>query len=132
MQQKDIKMIKSPKLCVSKAERKRRVHSVFELLVEGTATVAVVKFCMDEWDVAWGTAYHYIRAADKLMAKALAAKREDRISRAIAQREHLIEKLINAGQFAAAIQGLADKDKMIGLYEQPEHESNVTIEINQS
>lgn len=119
------------KYCVSAAEKKVRVHEVFEQLLEGKATTTVAKFAMEKWGISIQTAYKYMELSNKLMAETLAGKKKDRINRAVVVRDRLIEKLIAQGGYAAALQGLADRDKMLGLYESDKNEVNVTIEVHQ-
>ncbi len=116
---------------VTMAERKFRVHKIFEMLIAGKAAATVIKFGVEEFGVTAQTVGRYIESADKLMAETLKGKRKHKINRAVTQREVLIERLIETGNYGAAIQGLADKDKLLGLYEQGAAEVSVNIKVNQ-
>ncbi len=116
---------------LSNGERKVRINEVAELLIEGKSTASVRKHCSDKWDLKRDAISKYITAADKLIGEAMKGKKVAKIARAVAQRENLIEKLIDTKNYGAAIQGLADKDKLQGLYEQDAQEVNVSIEVVQ-
>ncbi len=116
---------------VSAAEKKMRINTVFDMIIEGKATTTIVKFCMSEWGVVQRTGYAYLTDADKILKNVLKVKKREKINRAVAQREFLIERLIDGGAYGAAIQGLADRDKLQGLYEQTDTDITVTIEVDQ-
>ncbi len=115
------------------AEKKLKDHRAFELLLEGKATTTVRKILMEEYGVTYQGASRYIHAADKLMQEALKSKRVAKLNRAVAQREVLIEKLLEDGQLAMAAQLMGDSAKLQGLYVQDEGaDTNVTIKVTQS
>jgi len=115
----------------SKAEREMRVQEVFEMVVNGKSTFTIVKHCKEKWGVANTTAYAYVTSADKKLTTVLATKREVRINRAIAQREMLIEKMLDSDQLAVAGQMMGDSAKLMGLYEQVDVGANVNIKVVQ-
>ncbi len=121
----------SPKHCVSHAEKKVRVHEVFELLLEGKASATVRKHCMEKWDMSFKGAGRYVEDADKLMTEVLKSKRESRVNRAIGQREKLIEKLIDGDQLAMAAQVMGDSAKLQGLYAQEDQAATINIKVSQ-
>ncbi len=124
-------MAKNLAHCVSSAEKKRRVFEVFEMIIASKSSASIVKFCVDKWDVRVTTAYRYISLSNDLMKEHLQGKRKDKIRVAIHQREHIIEKLMGTKQYAAAVQALADKNKLENLYETDTHDVTVDIQVTQ-
>ncbi len=115
---------------VTMAERKIRVNTVLDMIIAGKSTKTVIDFAMKTWGVSLQTAYKYINTGDKLLGETLKKDRAKKVNYAVAQREFLIEKLIEDGSYAAAIQGLADRDKLQGLYTQDDSpDATVVIEI---
>ncbi len=111
---------KTPQRCVSSAERKRRVYEVFEMIIESKSTASIVKYCMEKYGVTLDTSYKYVASADKVMSEHLQGKRKDSIKKAIHQREHIIERLMDSDQYAMASQALDSKNKLEGLFTESE------------
>ncbi len=115
---------------ISAVEKKLRIHKVFEMLIEGKSTTTVSKFCMEEWGVIQRTSYRYMQDADKMIAETLKSKKVSKVNRAVAQRELLIEKLIDSNQLAMAAQVMGDVGKLQGLYAQDDvADVNITLKI---
>ncbi len=115
---------------VSAAERELRVHEVFEMLIEGKSTTTVSKHCMEKWNITQRTSYNYMTSADKMIAATLKSKKVSKVNRAVAQRELLIEKLIDSNQLAMAAQVMGDVGKLQGLYAQDDvADVNITLKI---
>ncbi len=115
---------------VTKAEKKVRIHTVLDLIIAGKSTKSVIDFAMKKWGISQRSAYHYINDGDKILGETLKKDRVKKVNYAIAQREFLIEKLIEEGSYGAAIQGLADRDKLQGLYLQDDSvDATVVLKI---
>ncbi len=117
----------TPQRCVSSAERKLRVYKVFELVIASKSTASIVQFCQKKWGVSLDTSYKYLASTNKVMEEHLKGKRSASIKKAIHQREHIIEKLMDSEQYAMAQQALADKNKLEGLYAQDEAADTTVI-----
>lgn len=109
----------------SRSEKRKRVHLVFEMLIEGKATVTILTHCMDAWGVSKRTAYDYMQEADDVLKDMLKGKKIAKVNRAVALRETLIEKLIDNKNYPMAFQIMMDKSKLENLYEQPEEERHI-------
>ena len=116
---------------VTQADKRVRIETVADMLLASKSTRTIVKFIMSEYSVAIQTAYHYIQDADKIIAKTLQGEREQKVKRAIGQREDLIEKLISEGSLAMAAQVIADKNKLEALYETEDIQAAVNIKVQQ-
>ena len=120
-----------PRCRVSSTAKKVRINTVFEMLIEGQATVAISDYCMDTWGVTRSTSYQYMRDADKMLSEILEGKKVSKVNRAVALRETLIQKLIESKNLPMAFQIMMDKSKLENLYAQSQTDVDVNIEVKQ-
>ena len=113
----------------SSIEKKVRIQKVFTMIVDARSTATIVEFCKKEYKVSFQTVYSYIKEADVFVAETLFAECVVKLSRAVAQREKLIEKLIDDGSYTAAGQLMMDREKLFGLYEATKQDTNITIKV---
>jgi len=114
-------------MLTSQAQRTVRVQQVFTMMCECKSTATIVKTIMEQHGVKRNTVEAYIRGANKELKEMYSAQKEDKVAKAIAQRENVIEKLTEQGNYAMVSQALADKAKLEGLYEKEQQETTIVI-----
>ncbi len=108
-----------------------RVQDVFNMMMESKSSATIIATIREKYDVSAATVGRDTTRALKMLKKQLAIKKADKVLKAVGQREHIIEKLMDSEQYAMASQALADKNKLENLYEQDHIEPGVVIEVVQ-
>ena len=101
----------------SAAEVEMRIQEIFEMMCESKATAYIEKTMMDKYGVQRRQVITYTAKARTKMMTMLEGKKQDKLTTALHQREHIIQKLMDTKNYAMASQALSDKNKLEGLYE---------------
>ncbi len=117
---------------VSPKDKEMRIHTIFKMLSEGYATATIHDHMEEKWKLGQRQRTDYLRWAYASMKKMMSIEKETLIAKTLHQREFVIENLSKSGNFAMMSQAIADRDKMLGLYEKEEIDANVTIKVKQS
>ena len=113
----------------SSAQKALRVAEVLDMIIVSKSTATIIKIMIEKYGVNRPTVDRYIKAATLILRKQMSIKKTDKINRALAQREHIIEKLMDVESYAVAAQALSDKNKLEDLYSHDEVATNVVIKV---
>jgi hypothetical protein len=103
----------------TRAEVALRVDAILRIKLDGAQYHDILDYAREQgWDVCTRTLHRYCRQADALLAARLEKDRDRLFAKALAQREALFARAVNAGDFSTAARILADRDKLLNLYPQ--------------
>jgi len=102
---------------ITKTERLLRVHKVYEMLLASKSKVKITAYCRDKWGVKEPTAREYVKDAHKAIAESLQGNKIEKLNKAIAQRENIIDTLIENEAYGLLLQYMVDKSKLEKLYD---------------
>ena len=107
-----------------------RVEEVLGLMVKATPTHEIIRLMRGKYEVTESTVFRWLQKARKDVLKMYQTKKEEHLADTLLIRAELISKMVEQGGYAAASQAVADRDKLIGMYEQTDAQDiNITLKI---
>ncbi len=98
------------------AEKRRRIHTAYKLLVTGKRTGEICSILMEEYKVSIATAQRYVREAGKRFDEVAAKERAQMVENSITRLALLFEEALRLRDLRTALSVQQEMNKLFGLY----------------